>query len=175
MEDLSLHVMDIVENSINAGATVVKIELSEDRQKDLLEIVIQDNGSGMNKDTSDRARDPFFTTRTTRRVGMGLALLEQAAREANGELSMVSKPAHGTEVRAKFQASHIDRKPIGDMASTMISLIVGNPEVDFLYRANIEEATVELDTREIKAELGGIDSLTDPAFIKVLREVLKGG
>ena len=132
MEDLSLHILDIVENSIGAKASRVKIKVDEDTQKDLLMIEIEDNGRGMDGETVKKVLDPFFTTRTTRRVGLGLPLLDQATRESGGDIEIESKVGRGTRVRASFGYSHIDRKPMGDIGATLTILIAGNPEVDFV-------------------------------------------
>ncbi|HHE38370.1 MAG TPA: ATP-binding protein, partial [Candidatus Cloacimonetes bacterium] len=122
MEDLSLHILDVVENSITANASKIIIKIREEKEKDLLVIEIKDNGKGMNEETVKKVLDPFYTTRTTRRVGLGLSLLQQAAKESNGDFEINSKPGVGTEIKASFQDSHIDRKPIGDMNSTIVTL-----------------------------------------------------
>lgn len=173
MEDLSLHILDVVENGTAAGATLVEIRILEDSQKDQLVITVKDNGRGMDPKMLERVRDPFVTTRTTRRVGLGLSLLDQAAREADGMLEIRSAPGRGTEVVASFRSSHIDRKPLGDMASTMVSLILGNPDVDFRYETNIGGARVSLDTREVKQQLGGVP-ISDPAVLTLIRRLLSG-
>jgi len=173
MEDLSLHILDIVENSTRAGATLVKISIIEDTKKDLLQIFIKDNGSGMDREMVKKVRDPFMTTRTTRRVGLGLSMLEQAAQETGGDLSITSEPGLGTEVKATFHASHIDRKPLGDMGSSMISLIAGNPNVDFIYESDLEGEKTTLDTRMIKEELDGATTINDPAVLKLIRGLFK--
>ena len=133
MEDLSLHILDIVENCIRAGAKNVEIRINEDLKKDLLEIKIHDDGCGMDQTTIEKATDPFFTTKSVRKVGLGLSLIKQAARKAGGELYLSSKPGNGTEVKATFQHSHIDRQPLGDIAKTLMILIIANPEVHFRY------------------------------------------
>jgi hypothetical protein len=173
MEDLSLHLLDVVENSTRAGATLVEIKITEDTGKDLLQVVIKDNGSGMDREMVKRVKDPFTTTRTTRRVGLGVSMLEQAAREAGGDLSITSEPGRGTEVKATFQASHIDRKPIGDMGSSMISLIAGNPSVDFIYESDLDGKKTTLDTRIIREELAGVTPINDPAVLKLIRGLFK--
>lgn len=173
MEDLSLHILDIVENSTRAGATLVKINIAEDTEKNLFQIIIRDNGSGMDREMVKKARDPFVTTRTTRRVGLGLSMLEQAAQETGGDLSITSEPGLGTEVRATFMASHIDRKPLGDMGSSMISLIAGNPDVDFIYESDLGGEKTALDTRMIKEELDGATTINDPAVLKLIRGLFK--
>ncbi len=149
MEDLSLHILDVVENSIEANASKIEIKIVEKKKKDLLAIEIKDNGKGMNKETIKKVLDPFYTTRTTRRVGIGLSLLAQAARESNGNFEINSKVGVGTEVKANFQYSHIDRKPIGDMKNTLITLMVSHPEINFVYEHQDEEENYVLDSNEI--------------------------
>jgi hypothetical protein len=174
MEDLSLHILDIAENATAAGAKLVEIIIAQDTEGDRLQIVIRDNGRGMDREMLEKAGDPFFTTRTTRRVGLGLSLLQQATREAGGEFFIRSKPGEGTEVRASFQTSHIDRKPLGDMGSTLVSLILGNPDVDFVYASNFNGEETTLDTRMIKAELGDTTTLSDPAVLNLIKNICKG-
>ena len=170
MQDLSLHLLDVAENSISAGASLVEITLFEEPEKDLLVLTINDNGRGMDNELLSMVDDPFATTRTTRRVGLGIPMLKQATREADGSFEIKSVKGEGTRVVAKFKNSHIDRKPLGDIGSTIVSLVVGNPEVDFIYKSNIEGNEVEFDTREIK-EVLDIDSLSHPSVIKVIREL----
>lgn len=172
MEDLSLHILDIVENATNAGATLVSVSIEEDSKKDLLEITIKDNGSGMDAQSLNGIRDPFFTSRSTRRVGLGVPLLEAAAREAGGHLRVDSQPGRGTKVRATFQAGHIDRKPLGDMGATLISLIMGNPQVDFVYESNLNGKNTSLDTRSIKKEIEEVTTITDPAVLKLIQDLV---
>jgi hypothetical protein len=174
MEDLSLHILDIAENATAAGAQLVEIIIAQDTERDRLEIVIRDNGRGMDPDMLEKAGDPFFTTRTTRRVGLGLSLLQQATREAEGDFFITSKPGQGTEVRATFQASHIDRKPLGDMGSTLVSLILGNPDVDFVYASNFDGEETTLDTRIIKAELDDTTKVSDPAVLNLIKNICRG-
>jgi len=133
VEDLSLHVLDIVENSTRAGATRVEIRIVEDRKNDLLTLEITDNGKGMDAETKERLLDPFFTTKTTRRVGLGLPLLAQAARDAGGKLEVDSAPGKGTRVVASFKWSHPDRKPLGDMLMTIKTIMVSNPGLVLEY------------------------------------------
>ena len=149
MEDLSLHILDVVENSIEANATIIKIKIIEKESIDLLTIEIKDNGRGMDEETISKVLDPFYTTRTTRRVGMGLSLLAQSAKESKGNFEIKSKPGIGTELKADFQYSHIDRKPIGNMNSTIVTLITTHPEINFIYEYQDEENKYILDSREI--------------------------
>jgi len=150
MEDLSLHILDVVENSIEAAATKIEIRIIEDISKDLLVIEINDNGRGMTKETLSKVLDPFYTTRTTRRVGMGLSLLAQAARESSGCFEINSVLGKGTEVKASFQYSHIDRKPMGDIKSTLISLMISYPDINIIFVHQDEDGTYILDSNQLK-------------------------
>ena len=173
MQDLSLHILDIVENATKAGATLIEIYVSEDINKDLLQITIKDNGRGMDAAMLKGATDPFVTTRTTRRVGLGLPLLEQAAKETGGNLLITSEPGKGTKVVATFQESHIDRRPVGDMGATLTTLIMGNPDLDFIYFSNLDGEEIEVDTRSIRGELNGSVSINDPAVIRLIKNLFK--
>jgi len=141
MEDMSLHILDIVENSIRAGAKEVEIRINEDVAADHLEVEIRDDGAGMDQATLEKALDPFFTTKTVRKVGLGLSLFREAARAAGGDMILKSESGKGTWVKATFQHSHVDRQPMGDLAQTLEILIIANPEVRFRYyhRENGEE------------------------------------
>jgi signal transduction histidine kinase len=150
MQDLSLHILDVVENSIAAGAKNVAIRLVEDTEADLLTLEIEDDGAGMEKGMAAQAADPFVTSRTERDVGLGLALLSQAAEMANGKLEIESEPGKGTLVRATFQYSHMDRKPIGNLGETLTTLICGHPEIDFAFYHKGPWGEGHLSTREIK-------------------------
>jgi signal transduction histidine kinase len=152
MEDLSLHILDIVENSIAAMAKRIEIRIDEDRDKDLVTIEIRDDGKGMDEQTLKKALDPFFTTRTTRRVGLGLSLLAQAARDSEGTFDLSSSPGKGTMVNATFRLSHPDCKPMGDISQTMQVLVMSHPEVDFLYEHKSDSSTYRFDTREVRKE-----------------------
>ncbi len=149
MEDISLHILDIVENSINADASKIKIKIMENISKDLLVIEIEDNGRGMKKEIVDQVLDPFYTTRTTRKVGLGLSFLAQAAEESKGDFIIKSKPGEGTKLKASFQHSHIDRKPIGDINSTIVTLITSHPEINFVYEYEDENGNYVLNSNEL--------------------------
>ena len=149
MEDLSLHILDIVENSVAAAADRIEILIDEDTRNDRLSLEIRDNGRGMDEATRKKALDPFYTTRTTRRVGLGLPLLAQAAREAGGTFELESEPGRGTLVKAVFQLSHPDRKPLGDIAATLQTILSGRPDLD-LHFQYIKDA-------KLVAELGSLD------------------
>lgn len=152
MEDLSLHILDIVENSIAAMAKRIEIRIDEDRAKDLVTIEIKDDGKGMDEQTVKKALDPFFTTRTTRRVGLGLSLLAQAAEDSEGTFDISSGPGKGTTVKATLRLSHPDCKPMGDISQTIQVLVTSHPEIDFLYEHKSDNSTYRFDTREISRE-----------------------
>jgi hypothetical protein len=172
MKDLSLHILDIVENSVAAQADRIEIRISEDQKKDVLSVEINDNGAGMDEETVKKALDPFYTSKTVRRFGLGLPLLSEAAKAANGHLSIQSKKGEGTTIRADFQYSHIDRKPLGDMDQTIIALVMGNPEIDLIYVHKKNSHTYSLDTRKIKAQLMDMP-INSPDGIRMIRENFK--
>jgi len=172
MEDLSLHILDIVENSVAASANKIEIRIAEDKKEDLLSVEIIDNGIGMDKETQQKALDPFYTTKTVRRFGFGLSLLSEAAKAANGHFSMRSEKGKGTKIKADFQSSHIDRKPLGDIGQTIITLVLGNPEIDLIYVHKKNNHKFYLDTRKIKAQLKEMP-INSPDGIRMIRENLK--
>lgn len=172
MRELSLHILDIAENGITAGADCIHIWVEEARSGDRLKIVIRDNGKGLPAEKLDKLTDPFVTTRTTRRVGLGLPLLAAAARRCDGDLTVDTKPDEGTEITATFQYSHIDRAPMGDIAATITTLIMGNPDIDFVYTHIIDGNDFSLDTREIKKDMQDL-SLTDAVVIHHLTDSIR--
>ena len=133
MEDFSLHLLDVAENALAAGAGRVEIRIFEERKEDMMRIEIQDNGCGMDQQAVKRALDPFYTTKPNKRVGLGLPLLAQAAKEAGGDMEIQTAPGKGTLVRATFQLSHPDLKPLGDMLETMATLVCAHPQVEFVF------------------------------------------
>jgi hypothetical protein len=171
MEDLSLHILDIAENSIDAGARNIEITVVEDTSRDILSIKIKDDGKGMTGEAVESAADPFFTTRTTRRVGLGLPLLREAAEAANGSLIVRSERGAGTAILATFQMSHIDRKPIGMMADTVVALIATENDIDVCYTHTRDGKTVTLDTKEVRRQLAGM-TLNSVRALNIVREYL---
>jgi signal transduction histidine kinase len=133
MQDISLHILDIAENSIRAGATKILIDILEKPVDDVLRVIIDDNGIGMDDETCRNAQDPFYTSKQGKRVGLGIPLLAQAAREGGGKFKMDSRPEQGTRIEASFQFSHPDRKPLGDVSGTVQLLKLSHPEIDFKY------------------------------------------
>jgi anti-sigma regulatory factor (Ser/Thr protein kinase) len=172
VRELSLHVMDIVENGIAAGAALIEIGIVENRRGNRFGMTIKDNGRGIPAGELDRVIDPFYTTRTTRRVGLGLSLLREAARRCDGDFRMTSKEGEGTEVYASFRLDHIDLAPLGDMAGSMMSLVMGNPDVDFVYTHDVDGKVFRVDTREVKAELDGLP-ITHPEVIRYIGDSIR--
>ena len=172
MQDLSLHILDIAENSIKANAQTIEITVTEDVKKDLFIIEITDDGKGMDRAFSEKAADPFVTTRTERRVGLGLSLFAEAARMSNGDLTIRSDPSGGTKIKATFQHSHVDRQPLGDIGQTLITLVMGNPHIDLIYVHKKNKHHYCLDTRRLKAELKDTAGNL-PVWIRTLEESLQ--
>ena len=168
MTELSLHVLDVAENSTKAKASLVTISVSVESAADKITISIIDDGCGMTKEQVLRVIDPFYTTRTTRKVGLGVPFFKMAAEAAGGSFSIESEPGIGTTVCATFGISHIDRMPLGDMNATIHQLIVMHPECDFLYTYQYDERQFSLDTREFREILGDIpfDTPEVSAYLK---------
>ncbi len=156
MRELSLNVLDIAQNSVSANASLIEIELTEDTKTHDLLIGIYDNGKGMTPEQVENVRDPFFTTRTTRKVGMGIPLFKFAAEMTGGSFEIDSEVGVGTKVKAYFKTDHLDFTPVGDMTSTMMSLITMNLHIDFLYRRSLDGREFTLDTRQLKEILGDV-------------------
>jgi len=172
MTELSLHILDIVQNSIVAKASLINIIIDENLKNDELMIQIIDNGNGMNQDELKRATDPFYTTRTTRKVGLGLSLFKQAAIRCSGSFTLESEPKIGTKIKATMQHSHIDRQPLGDIAGVIALLASSNPSVDFIYKHSTKQGEYIFDTREIKAQLSEL-SISNPKINKFLRAMIR--
>lgn len=171
MTELSLHVLDIAQNSITAGAALIKISIIIDTIKDNLCIEISDDGRGMDEKTIEKVTDPFFTTRTTRDVGLGIPFFKYSAKVTGGSFSIQSKIGWGTTITGNYTLSHIDRMPLGDMVATMHTLITFNTHIHFLYTYKVDERCFILDTREFKEILGDIP-LNIPEVSAYIKEYL---
>lgn len=156
LTEISLHVLDVAENSVRAGASYIEICIEADTKEDAIVITIKDDGCGMSREQVRRALDPFYTTRTTRKVGLGIPFFKQAAEASGGSFEILSKEGEGTLVRAVFGLSHIDRMPLGDINETIYTLIVYNEQIDFHYRYTLDVREFTLDTREMRKLLGDI-------------------
>ena len=176
MKELSLHILDVAKNSVKAGATLVGIDVNTDREG-MMTIRISDNGCGMTDEVLARVTDPFYTTRTTRKVGLGLPLLRLAAEQTGGSFSLTSsteKGNSGTVVTTQFDTKSIDCMPMGDIVSTVCTLIAGSPEIDFVFSDINEgkESSVSLDTRQMREVLGEGISLAEPEIQMWMSEYL---
>ncbi|HBZ24936.1 MAG TPA: ATP-binding protein [Rikenellaceae bacterium] len=167
MNDLSLHIIDIIQNSLSAGATLIKLTVNENIKEDLLTIEIEDNGKGMTPQQVMSLEDPFFTSRTTRRVGMGIPLFKQSALQSGGDLIVLSEPGVGTKVTATFKHSHIDRPPLGDLANSFILMVSANPERDFYFKYIYNGTEYHFDSVEVKEVLEGLP-VNEPSVIRML-------
>jgi hypothetical protein len=174
MEDLALHVLDIAQNAAEAGATRVDVRVDEDPGANRLSIEVGDNGRGMDADIARGATDPFYTTRTTRRVGLGLALLRQAAEAAGGGVTVTSRPGAGTTVTATFQLAHIDRAPMGDLETTVLVLLASHPDLDVEWTHRRAGLEYTLATADLRAALDGAPRAS-PEGIALARRAVRQG
>ena len=156
MREIALHILDIVQNSVVAGATKIDVTVCEDIASDKLTVKITDNGCGMTKEFLEKVIDPFTTKRTTRKVGLGIPLFKAASEATDGSFGIESQLGVGTCVTAVFTYSHIDRQPLGNMAETMLGLFTSYENIDFTYKHSIGDKVFEVDTREIKNVLGDV-------------------
>jgi hypothetical protein len=172
MKELSLHILDIVQNSITAEASRIEVLIDENISENQYVIIIIDNGKGMDEEMLQLVTNPFFTTRTTRKVGVGISLFKQNAEQTGGSLTIESKIGEGTKVKAIFGYDHLDRPVLGDMAGTMTLLIGANPQIRFIYNHNTSLSEFEFDTNEVKEELGKVP-INHPDILKALRELIE--
>ncbi|NLK49053.1 MAG: ATP-binding protein [Candidatus Cloacimonetes bacterium] len=180
MQDISLHLLDIIENSVRAEARRIKVRVKANVQKNLLRVIVEDDGVGMDAYTVQQAQDPFYTSKLERikKVGLGIPLFKQNAELSNGSFKMASEPGFGTVLTVDFQLDHIDRMPLGNLKDTLLGVIIGHPEVDFyiclIYSERGKEQSFHLDTAAIKEELGDIP-LTYPDVIEYIDQSLNEG
>lgn len=164
-----MHILDIVENSIDAKATKVEIRIKENLAGDRLILTIADNGIGMDKEALKKAPDCSFTAKPGKRFGLGIPLLAQSAMESGGNFSINSEVNKGTDITAEFRLSHIDRKPIGDVGATMTALICGHPEIDYSLHYERNGFSYRLDTEKLKARLGDVP-INTPRLLSLIKE-----
>ena len=174
MQELSLNVLDIAQNSVRAKASLVTITVAERSTDHFLEISIADNGCGMTPEQVARAMAPFFTTRTTRKVGLGISFFKLSAESTGGSFDIQSTLGVGTVTTARYHTDHIDMLPIGDMNATILSLISMNPQMDFVYQRSLDDNSFTLDTRELKAVLEDVP-LNSPEGVQFIKETLEEG
>ena len=171
MVDLSLHLMDIMQNSVVVDSTYVEVRICAEKKKNLLTISVKDDGWGMSPETLKKVSDPFYTTRTTRKAGLGIPLLTDAAQMAGGEVRIESEPGAGTTTTATFQIDNIDRKPLGDVADTMTVSIMGHPELEFHLILKNDESEFVFRTEDVRAQIGEVP-INDVEIISFIRNTL---
>jgi len=179
MREIALHLLDIAENSVAAASQNITIQVHEDLLNDRLSAVVVDNGRGMDAETAQRVQDPFYTTRTTRNVGLGIPLLKLAAEQAEGRFNLQSEPGKGTRVEAEFRHSNIDRMPLGDLASTFLTVLISHPQIDWIFKYQVTEKDgnirdFKFESAELKSELQDI-SLTEPEVLTFVRGMIEEG
>ena len=179
MREIALHLLDIAENSVAAGSNSISIEVHEDLFNDCLTVFVIDNGRGMDTETARQVQDPFYTTRTTRKVGLGIPLLKLAAEQADGSFSLQSEPGKGTRVEVEFRHSNIDRMPLGDLASTFLTVLISHPEIDWTFTYQVTEKDSQsrdfvFESAELKSELQDV-SLTEPEILTFVRGMIEEG
>ncbi len=172
LTEISLNILDVAENSASAGASLIEIYLEADTKKDTLTLLIRDDGCGMTPEQLSGVEDPFFTTRSTRKVGLGVPFLKQAAESTGGSFVIESEPGRGTSDKAVFGLSHIDRMPLGDISATIKDLIICHPDIDFLYSYKYDGNGFVLDTREFKKVLAGVP-INSPEVLCYIQEYLE--
>jgi anti-sigma regulatory factor (Ser/Thr protein kinase) len=172
MRELSLNVMDVAQNSVRAEASLVRITVEESDKEDRLSIIISDDGCGMTEEQVQQVIDPFFTTRTTRKVGLGVPLFKLSAEQTGGSFDIQSKKGVGTTTTANYVKSHVDMTPLGDINSTVKILIQCNPDIDFVYTCTTDNGSFSLDTRELREVLGDV-SLDTPDVLEWITDFLE--
>lgn len=164
-----MHILDIAQNSVRAGAVLVEVGLAENTAAKTLVLSVQDNGCGMDEEMLQKVTDPFVTSRNTRKVGLGLPFLKMAAELTGGILAIESTPGKGTRVTARFTLGHIDLAPLGNLGETAAALCAGSPNIDFVFRVEKDDRQFLLDTREVKQLLEGV-SLSEPTVALFIRD-----
>jgi hypothetical protein len=174
LREISLHILDIAENSVAAQAKNILISIDEDTVNDRLFICVQDDGKGMDETMVSKVTDPFTTTRTTRKVGLGIPLLKEASEACNGCLTIASELGKGTTIKVEFQINHIDRMPLGNLNDTFFSLFIAFPEIHWTFKCFRDGDGFYFDDAEIKRELEGV-SFTEPAVLSFFRDMFENG
>jgi len=172
LKEISLHILDLIENSINADSKVVKLYVIEDIRKDIFKVIIEDDGKGMDEEFLKQVENPFVTTRTTRKVGLGISLVKANAIMCDGNFKIDSKKDIGTKLEVEFRFSHIDRPPLGDMTSTIICIINNDKNVDLYYKHSVNDSEFILDTKEVK-EIVGEENIGSIDVIMWIKDYIK--
>ncbi len=174
MKEIALHILDIAQNSISAKASIIRITVIEMIKEDRLRIEISDDGNGMDEVMVNNIIDPFVTSRTSRKVGLGIPLFKAAAEACDGWLSVESSLGKGTDIKVEFKRSHIDRMPLGNLADTLLSLVIGSPEVQWIFTYQIDGESFVFDSQLIIQQLDGIP-ISDPFVISYIRNAYEDG
>ena len=171
MEELSYHILDIVQNSFTAGALNVRLEIIDSNKDDILSIIVEDDGKGMNHKEIEIAQNPFYTTKKGKRVGLGIPLLKESCEMCEGRFEIVGEKGKGTKVKAVFKKSHIDRPPMGNLKDTILTLIIGaeKTDIDFIYKK--DGKIFNLNTKEIKKQIGDLP-INNPDVIRFIKGYL---
>ncbi len=174
MRDISLHILDIAENSIDAGAKRIEIEIVEDTKSGRFVLRLKDDGKGMDEELMRKIEDPFFTMKTGKRWGLGIPFLAQAARQCGGRFTVRSEKGVGTEIVAEFELGHIDRQPLGNVGSTMSTLIAGHPEIDYSLKCERDGETYGFETENLRKVLGDVP-ISVPEVLRLLKDDINEG
>jgi anti-sigma regulatory factor (Ser/Thr protein kinase) len=172
MTDLSLHLLDIIQNSLTAGASHIVVVVKAEKKNSLLTLQVKDDGRGMTEETVRRVSDPFYTTRTTRKAGLGIPLFKASAELAGGDFHIESEPGAGTTVTASYEIGNIDRKPLGSVADTITMCIMGHPEIEFHLILENDDESYVFRTEDVRAQIGEVP-LNDPVIIAYLKEMIE--
>jgi len=171
VKEISLNVLDILENSINAQAKNIKLTVIDDEDKDYLFLEIKDDGKGMSPELKEKVFDPFFTSSSNKKVGLGLPLLKYEAESCGGFVVIESQEGKGTVVKIKFKKSHVDRPPLGDLVSTILFIFTTHPEINFSYIHQYNDKVFEIKTQELREACG--EDLCSPFIIKGIEELIR--
>lgn len=174
MPDIAMHLLDIVYNSIRALAKMITIRIHDSEKENMIEIIVEDDGCGMDEETIQHVMDPFFTTRTTRKVGLGVPLFKEGVLATGGTFDISSTVGKGTMIKACYIKNHWDTPPLGDLAETLATLIQANDQIDYLFTYTSDTHQFCLDTKEIKAILDGV-KINEPEIILWLKDYIKEG
>ncbi len=172
MKEISLHLLDLLENCVKAEATCVSLAISIDTRMDRLSVELKDNGKGIPPAMLDKVFDPFYTTRTTRRIGLGLPLIRQTVEACEGSLTLDSHEGEGTELCFQMRYSHWDRPPMGNLVDTLLTFLIGNKYIDFYYKHDYNKSLFVFSTKDLEAELGDLGFLDQPEVYEFLRQYL---
>jgi anti-sigma regulatory factor (Ser/Thr protein kinase) len=173
MTEISLNILDVAENSVRADASLIEISVAASFTDDTLSVIIKDDGCGMSAEQVQHVIDPFFTTRKTRKVGLGVPFFKDSAEDTGGSFAIDSQPGVGTTVKALYTLSSIDRMPLGDMTSTIHTLVVYNQHIDFVYTYTVDERSFTLDTREFREVLGSDVTFDMPDVSAYIKDYLQ--